>query len=145
MKKIKIVLVAGLLMAISFSCTDNKDRYIDLSTGQPIELVKDESTGLMVHESTKKPVYIYVDTKNNDTIYGKTGQVINGLVVKAENNKYVFEGDEKLKIDDDGSVKYKDDDYKMKMEKDGDIKIKDGDKKVKIDGETGERKVKNDD
>ena len=27
---------------------------------------------------------------------------------------------------------------------DGDIKIKDGDTKIKIDGETGEKKVKND-
>jgi hypothetical protein len=31
------------------------------------------------------------------------------------------------------------------VEADGDVKIKDGDKKVKIDGETGEKKVKNDD
>ena len=47
-------------------------------------------------------------------------------------------------MDDDGETKYKDGDHKVKVEEDGDMKIKNGDRKVKIDGETGERKVKND-
>jgi hypothetical protein len=58
------------------ACADTKDRYVDLRTGKTIELEKDDKTGLMVDVNTKKPVYIYVDTKENDTIYGKTGEVI---------------------------------------------------------------------
>ncbi len=143
MKKISSVIALSFTLIFIISCSDGKDRYVDLSTGDPIEPIKDEQTGIIINKETKKPVYMYVDTKKNDTIYGKTGEVVNGHVI-SENNKYVYDGDIKVDIDDDGSVKYKDDDQKIKMEKDGDIKIKDGDQKIKIDGETGERKVKND-
>ncbi len=138
-KLIALVSSAGVMCAMVWGCSESKGRYMDLSTGKTIEIEKDDKTGFMVNEATKEPVYIYVDTKKNDTIYGKTGEVINGHVVY-EDNKYVFDGDEKLKLSDE--VKYKDDDYKMKVESDGDVKIKNGDKKVKIDD--GERKVKND-
>ena len=86
----------------------------------------------------KKPVYIYVDTKEDDTIYGKTGEVINGHVILNDRDEYVYEKDFQ-------AYEVKGDDYKVEVEKDGDIKIKDGDNKLKIDGETGEKKVKNDD
>ncbi|MBP9103920.1 MAG: hypothetical protein KBF82_08670 [Chitinophagaceae bacterium] len=147
MKKVKTILGVSLIMGIGFACSDSNsgEKYIDLETGKSIEIVKDESTGLMVRTSDKQPVYIYVDTKNKDTIFGATGKVINGHVIKISENKYVFDGDEKLKIDDDGSLKYKDGDYKVKMDDDGDMKVKNGDTKVKTDGETGETKVKNDD
>jgi len=133
----KIFLFAILGSAVIWSACDSNDRYLDLETGQKVELVKDESTGLMVNAETKKPVYIYVDTKTHDTIYGKTGKVINGSVVLVD-GKYIFK-------DDALTVESESGDYKRKVEKDGDIKIKDGDTKTKIDGETGEKKVKNDD
>jgi len=127
----------GLLFGF-ISCSDNKDRYVDLRTGNTVELVKDEKSGLMVNATTKEPVYIYVDRKEKDTIYGKTGEVINGHIVVNDNNEYVYEKDFK-------PYEVKGDDYKVEVEKDGDIKIKDGDSKIKVDGETGEKKVKKDD
>ncbi len=100
----------------------------------------------MVNADTREPVIIYVDTQSKDTIYGKTGKVINGNVTKTENGKYKYvsndDGLDKIKTGDDGAYKVKDGDYKKKVDKDGDIKIKDGDKKIKIDGKTGEKKVK---
>lgn len=143
MKNKPIILVSALIF-IGFACSDTKERYMDLTTGLPVDLVKDETTGLMVNASTKQPGYMYVDTKTNDTILGSTGKVINGHIVKLSGYKYVFDEDEKLKIGDDGSIKYKDGDHKLKIEKDGDMKIKDGDSKTKVDRETGERKRKND-
>jgi pyruvate kinase len=140
----KTFLVSSIVVIAFSACSDSKERYISLSDGKAITIEKDEKTGAMINMETKEPVYIYVDTKNNDTIYGKTGKVINGHVVLGEDKKYIFDEDEKLKIDESGSVNYKDGDYKMEIEKDGDIKIKDGDKKIKIDGETGERKTKKD-
>ena len=114
------------------SCKE--DRYIDLKTGKSIELEKDEKTGLMVNAETHKPVYIYVDTKTHDTIYGASGKVINGYIVKTNEGEY--------KYDDGGDEnKIKDDDYKKKVDGD-EIKIKDGDTKIKI--EDGVKKVKND-
>lgn len=129
-------------MLTLISCKDQaKSGYYDLNTDEPVTLVKDESTGLMVNADTKQPVYIYVNRSTNDTIYGATGEVINGHVVKLEDGKYKY-ADLKIKDDGDGDFKLKDGDYKRKVEADGDVKIKDGDKKKKIDGETGEVKNK---
>lgn len=133
MKKISLFFVIAISL-IWASC-ESKGRYLDLNTGKEVELVKDEKTGFMVRKDTKEPVDIYVDTKTNDTIYGKTGKVINGEVVKSDNNIYVWTG----------AYEYKNGNLKVEVEKDGDIKIKDGDSKLKIDGETGEKKVKHDD
>jgi pyruvate kinase len=144
MKKVKAVFMMSVILFFVSGCSDDKGRYVNLSNGETFEPMQDEQTGVVIDKETKEPVYIYVDTQKNDTIYGRTGKVINGHVVKIDDNKYVFDEDEKLEIGDNGSIEYKDGDYKMEIEKDGDIKIKDGDKKVKIDGETGERKVKND-
>lgn len=138
MKKLLVPVFGFVLVSGIISCADTKDRYVDLRTGKNIELVKDDKSGLMVDKTTKEPVYIYVDTKNNDTIYGKTGTVINGQVVKNNQDEYVYEKDFE-------AYEAKGDDYKVEVEKDGDIKIKDGDSKIKIDGETGEKKVKKDD
>jgi hypothetical protein len=145
MKLVSTVLVSLATAAVMASCSEPKDRYVDLSTGEPVVLVKDESTGLMVNAETKKPLRIYVDTKTNDTIWGKTGAVINGSLLK-EGEVYVYVNDEdrKVKTDEDGSYKIKDGDYKKKVDEDGDIKIKDGDTKIKIDAQTGKTKVKKD-
>jgi hypothetical protein len=141
MKKLVLVFCTGVLLA---GCSDRKDRYINLVNGESITLEKDPVTGVMIDKTTKEPVYIYVDTKTHDTIYGKTGEVINGHVVLDQDHKYVFDRDETLKTGNDGSVEYKDGNYKMKIEKDGDMKSKNGDRKVKTDGETDEKKIKQD-
>lgn len=139
----------GLLLACSIiSCANKNHRYIDLETGNYVDLVKDSTNDRMVNADTREPVVIYVDTQTKDTIYGKTGKVINGNVTKTNDGKYKYvateDGLDKVKTDDDGAYKIKDGDYKKKVEKDGDVKIKDGDTKIKIDGETGEKKVKKD-
>ncbi len=139
----------GLLFTCSLISCRNKDhRYIDLESGNYIDVVKDSTNGEMVNADTKDPVIIYVDTQSKDTIYGKTGKVINGKISKSEDGKYKYvsndDGRDKVKTDDDGAYKIKDGDYKKKVEKNGDVKIKDGDRKIKIDGETGEKKVKSD-
>ncbi len=144
MKNRASVLFAGVLITTFCACSDPKDRYIDLSNGKVVEVGKDDKTGIMVNKETGQPLYIYIDTKTNDTIYAKTGKVINGHVVLGGSKTYMYDEDEKLEIEKNGAVEYKDGDYKVEIEKDGDVKIKTGDKKVKIDGETGERKEKKD-
>jgi len=137
-----IVVVSGIIVTSSFmSCADQNTHYVDLNTGKRITVVKDSTNGVMVNKETGEPVGIYVDTDTRDTIYGKTGEVINNHVIKTEDGKYSYEvidnNPDKVKSEPDG-------DYKKKVEKDGDVKIKDGDTKIKIDGETGEKKVKKD-
>lgn len=110
------------------SCKDQTEAsYYDLNNGKQVKLVKDESTGMMLNADTKQPVYIYVNTETHDTIYGVTGEVINGRVVKLEDGKFKY-GSLKIKQDEDGDFKLKDEDYKRKIDADGDLKVKDGDK-----------------
>src|SRR4051794_17164033 len=104
MKLIGILVIAGIATGI-YACSNANanGRYLDLNTGETVELKKDSATGLMVNAETGKPVHIYVDTKTHDTIYGATGQIINGKVVKANNGKYTYpEGDVKIKEEANG-------------------------------------------
>ena len=140
MKKIFGVLFIATVV-ISVSCSTEKGKYIDLRTGKAITIERDPTTSVWVNADTKEPVYIYVDTKKNDTIYGKTGLVINGHVQKSADNVFWYDAD----MDTEYKVKVAETDYKKEVEKDGDVKIKNGDTKIKIDGETGEKKVKRDD
>ena len=112
----------GAFVMIFTSC--KRDRYYDLTAGKYVDLEKDEKTGRMIN--------MYVDTERKDTIYGATGDVVNGHVVKINDGKY--------DLDDEYKIKYGD--YKKKVDGD-EVKIKDGDTKIKI--EDGEKKVKKDD
>ncbi len=143
------VFILTLITFVCFTGCDNKDNYVDLETGKTITVEKDPKTGYMVNAETKAPVGIYVNTATNDTIYGRTGKVINNFVVKHPDGKFTYradeikvtDGDSKMKAEADGDYKVKEGDYKKKVEEDGDVKIKDGDSKIKIE-EDGDKKVK---
>jgi hypothetical protein len=153
MKTLWSILLTAVSGVIMVSCDNASAGYVDLSTGEQVELVKDEETGRMVNKATGKPVKMYVDRRTNDTIWGSTGVVINGKVKQNDNGRWIYTGDDvtmkdgefKIKHDDDGAYKEKGDDYKRKYDSDGDYKLKNGDVKVKYDAEDGKRKVKRDD
>jgi hypothetical protein len=126
-----LILFGMSVLTLLIAC--NRGRYVDMVSGEHVELEKDSKTGLMVDSKTHKPVYMYVDTKTNDTIFGATGDVINGHIVKTENGKFKWDGEDEYKL--------KVGDYKEKVDGD-ETKIKDGDKKIKIDD--GGKKVKKD-
>lgn len=152
--KLLMVLFACGLIA---SCKQDSG-YVDLNTGKTITVKTDPETGYIINAETEKPVYLYVDKSSGDTLYGRTGKVVNKKVVRLGDNRFEFkddgaytytngsyvkkvdsdgdvkitDGDYKKKIDDDGSYKIKDGDYKKKVDEDGNIKIKDGDKKIII-------------
>ena len=141
MQKLFFISAFASLVAMA-SCNDKTDSaYVDLNTGKTVKLEKDEATGRMVNVETRKPVDIYVNTNTKDTIYGVTGEVINGKVILLEDGKYKY-GDLKIKVEEDGDIKIKDGDYKKKIDADGDVKTKDGDSKKKTDGDDGKTKVK---
>lgn len=149
------MLLVVLSAMVWTACSDAKARYVDLGTGEPVDLVMDEESGLMVNAETRKPVRMYVDTRTHDTIWGESGKVINGYVKQDDDGSYVYVGVSRGGDDDDSDYKFKrdgagyklkaGDHYKKKVEDDGDYKIKKGDVKIKVDAETGERKVKRDD
>lgn len=159
MKTRKLLLSTGMLFCAGMI----NAQYVDLTTGKTFTPVKHEGTGMMMNPETQRPVHIYINTETNDTLYGRTGEVINGKVVRTPEGRYSFSGDGdyifrdgeyrmrteadsagyKKKMQSDGDVKVKYDGYKRKVEKDGDVKIKDGDAKVKVE-EDGTMKVKED-
>jgi predicted PilT family ATPase len=136
-----------------YSCKgDSQARYLDLNTGNYLDLKKDSTTGLMVNAETGKPADVYVDTETHDTIYGHTGEVVNGRVHKTEEGTWVVktDGDEYKAKSGDAKIKMEGEEYKSKdgettiKQEDGDVKIENGKTQTKIDGKTGEVKVKKD-
>ncbi|MEO6452637.1 MAG: hypothetical protein ABIN97_01130 [Ginsengibacter sp.] len=149
MKRTYAFILTVITIVLFTGCTD-KETYVDLETGKTVTVTKDSTTGYMINADTKEPLGIYVNTATHDTIYGRTGKVINSFVIKHPDGKFSYRGDDEIKITDgdakmkadaDGASKVKDGDYKKKVDADGDIKIKDGDSKVKIDAD-GDKKVK---
>jgi hypothetical protein len=126
------IIMLGFSSLVYTSCQKAQARYIDLTTGEPVELIEDSETGLLVDAETKKPVRLYVDTKKQDTIFGPTGAVVDNQVRRLKSNDmYVYVNDpefkEELERDGDYKLKIGEDGYKEKVEADGDYKIKYGD------------------
>jgi hypothetical protein len=128
----KKLLVFSSIATILFLTACKQQRYYDLTAGRYVELEKDKQTGIMVNAETHEPVYMYVDTRTKDTIYGVTGKVINGYVIRTSDGKYKF---------DEEGYKVKNEDYKKKVEGD-EAKVKTDDKKIKTDED--DKKVKKD-
>jgi hypothetical protein len=151
MKHIKILSVTGFLLTGMIGCANKETRYIDINTGKSITVVKDSAGGTMLNAETKEPLTVYYDTQTKDTLYGKTGEVINNKVMRTPDGKYYYETPKPVEVkekvltqDEIDRELLKKGDYKKKVGKDGDIKIKQGDTKIKIEGETGEKKIKKD-
>lgn len=152
--KQSFILLAGIIAICS--CNNPQSRYLDLNSNEYISLKKDSVSGYMMNKRTGEPVDVYVDTKTHDTVYGVTGEIVNGRVHKTDEGKWVVKmnGDEykaKSESENSAKVKIEGDEYKskngsytVKREGDGDVKIENGNTQVKIDGKTGERKVKKD-
>jgi len=136
---------------------DDNGRMVDEKTGQPVSLYVNTRTNDTIYGPTGKVVngHLEYDDDANLFVYddGDKKVKIDGGEYKIKNRNA------KVKADIDGSeYKYKDDDvtikrdggdykeerkgYTKKVDEDGDVKIETKDKKYKIDGETGERKVK---
>ena len=136
--------IAADSMATEKPAVDNtptaNSKYVDLKTGQPVDLYYNSKKKKTYSETTNEPVDLYVNVATGDTIYGQGRYVVNNYIVKTEDGTYKLDN-KKIKIDGD-DIKIKDGDKKLKME-DGEIKIKDGDEKYKADAD--ESKLKTED
>lgn len=135
---------------------DEEGRMINRETGEPVVLYVDLASNDTVYAVTGDVVNGKL-SRDDDGVYwyddGEGKVKIDGDEYKYKNGdvkvKKDFDGDEYKYKDGDVTIKRDRDDYKIerkgytkKVDEDGDIKIETGDKKIKIDGETGERKVK---
>ena len=146
----------GFGIVIILSSCRNNGRYLDLSTNEHIAVKKDTTSGYIMNKKTGEPVDFYVDTKTHDTVYGVTGEIVNGRVHKSEEGRWLLnpndsefkersesENSAKLKVGG-GNYKAKTGSYTVKKDKNGDVKIENGKTQVKVAGKTGQRKVKKD-
>ena len=141
MKTINLFGSALLLIAALSACSNNGEgRFLNLTSGEEVTLVRDDD-GNMVDEETGKPVLLYVDMKEKDTFYGITGEKVNGQLRREGKGVYVYnDGERKIKIDGD-EYKIEDGDSKEKWEGD-EYKYKDDNVKIKREG--GEYKIETD-
>ncbi|OAQ38263.1 hypothetical protein A5893_15850 [Pedobacter psychrophilus] len=122
-------------------------KYKNLSTGEDIEITRDETTGIAVDSKTQLPVEFYYDPITMDTLY-QNGMKVNNMLVSLGDGKYKLD-DMKIKIDGD-EIKIKTDTSKIKIDNDtyksksGDEKTKVTDDKMKIKDETGKVKITED-
>jgi len=105
----------------TYDTVPNKSSYRDLNTGETINIWYDAVGLRTLNKKTGALVEFYINTQSNDTVVGRGKFIVNGYIVKGN--------DDKWKLDDE------------KITRDGDdIKIKAGNQKFKID--EGEIKVK---
>ena len=156
MKKIMFLVIGCGIILLNTGCNETGFRYVDISTGKRVNIVTDPATGIALDSVTKQPVTIYYDTQTRDTIFGKTGKVINNQVIKTATgytyNEPVITATDtmntttavkpKTQEQKDLELLNKYGKYKKKVSSDGDVKIVEGDKKIKVDGETGKKTVK---
>jgi hypothetical protein len=128
--------------AVDNNAQTNNSKYVDLKTGQPVDLYYDSKKKKTYSASNDEPVDLYVNVATGDTIYGEGRFVVNNYVVKTEDGKYKLDN-KKVKIDGD-EIKIKEGNKKFKMSED-EIKIKDGDADRKMKADADEQKMKTED
>jgi hypothetical protein len=149
----KNLLLACIIASLAFMSEKISAQYIDLSTGRSISLIKHSGNGVMYNTENSRPVYLYINTATNDTFYGRTGEKVNGKLMRTKEGRYTYDNDiyvykngdyhfrteadnyNKKIFDRDGDVILKGDDRKKKTEIDGDVKRKNGEAKTKIEGD----------
>lgn len=113
-------------------------RYVDLSTGQPVDLYYDAKTRRTYSSMTNEPVEFYVDMNTHDTIYGRGRYVVNNYIMKANDGMYRLDAS-KIKMDKD-DIKIKDGNKKFKMDQ-SNMKMKGAGEKMKADTTGGKMKA----
>lgn len=122
--------------------TDTTDAtYVNLSTGEPVTIVRDTEQRQYIYSDTKQPVeddLIFVDINTKDTLYGTTGVVVNNAIIKTPEGTWTL--NEEMIIRDGDEIRIKTADGKLKID-DDEMKYKEGDSKVKTDGDESKTKT----
>jgi len=135
---LKKALVVSPLIAFA-ACSGNDAKFKNLASGEKVYIIKDSISGEAIDSITREPVLLYVNLDTKDTIYGKTGQIVNNSVIRTEDGAYLVD-ETKLQINGN-EINIGNGDVKIKVDGD-EMKIKTDEKKIKIDG--NEKKVKYD-
>jgi len=115
-------------------------RYINLNTGEPVDLYYDPKARKTYSVVTNEPIEFYIDMNTGDTVYGQGRYIVNNFISKSDAGAFKLNAD-KIKMDKD-EIKIKEGNKKFKIDN-SNMKLKDGDMKMKADTVNG--KIKTDD
>ncbi|WP_207511521.1 hypothetical protein [Longitalea luteola] len=117
------------------------NRYIDLRTGQPVELYYDAKTRRTYSATTNEPIDFYVNSTTGDTVYGRGRYIVNNYIMRGADGMYKLD-ESRIRISKD-EIKIKDGTKKFKMEE-GKMKMKDDKQKARSVRDTTTRMRTND-
>jgi len=132
-------LIPGLFLIMAFCAvtasaqvivsTDARRDYVvvDLYSGETIDIYYDTVTWRTINRVNTLPVDYYIIrytdvTQKPDTVHGVTGLIVNDLIMKAEDGKWMF---------NDGKVKWDGSELKMKDKYGRKVKWENGSMKIK--------------
>jgi hypothetical protein len=104
---LSLFMLLGFAIKSVYSQTDTAVvtyTYVDLYTGQPIDIYYDPVRYVTINRATKLPIDYYV-INSVDTVHGLSGLIVNGMLLKEKDGKYKL---------DNGKVKFDGDELKLK-------------------------------
>ncbi|AEW02869.1 hypothetical protein A4D02_02465 [Niastella koreensis] len=113
-------------------------RYINLNTGEPVDLYYDPKARKTYSVNTNEPIEFYIDMNTGDTVYGQGRFIVNNFISKSDAGTFKLNAD-KIKMDKD-EIKIKEGNKKLKIDN-STMKLKDGDLKMKTDTVSGKIKT----
>ncbi len=116
----------------------SKTYYLDINTGDTIDMFYNEREGKAYNLKDKSPVQFYINSRTSDTVYGRGRVIVNGFVKRWDDGVWNWDTT-KVKIDAGGEIKFKDGKKKVKID-DSELKVKQGDIKWKTN--KGKTKLK---
>lgn len=63
-------------------------KYTDIRTHKQVSIRLDTTLGQIVNNETNEPMDLFVAPNSTDTIYGRTGTVVNNYIIKDESGNY---------------------------------------------------------
>jgi hypothetical protein len=141
------VLLLLLFFIAPFSSFAQKDKYVivDLASGETIDIYYDTLSWKTMNKTSSMPVDYYIirysdNTTPPDTVHGVTGIIVNNMIQKNTDGKWMFN---EARVKWDGKEFKMKDKYgrKVKWEA-GSLKIKDWNSKYKSEAADADAKVK---
>ncbi len=154
MKKLHLSLLACVPLAFMALKNDNYQTvaedyvvrdtipiYIDLHTGDTLDLWYDSVQQITTNRRNNQRVYFYLDPMTLDTFYGTGGLIVNNLIVRTPDGKYSLDST-KVKVENN-KIKINDGDQKVKMKwEENKMKMKDREGKYKLKNKGDSLKIK---
>jgi hypothetical protein len=101
-----LIYLMGLSQKVAKEKKDDHDMqgmFIDLNTTNLVDLCYDSIRHKTLNLSNAREIYFFINPETGDTIYGRGGYIVNGLVMRGNDNRYHL--NPKLVVVENGQLK----------------------------------------